>query len=375
MSRGTLTGVVERPPRAGIYLERVNRNRDIVFQTDHGDSDYLLLRGLRHNIKDGVLKSKWGILFPQWLLVGAALFWAGIRHPNSVYVTFGNTGSSYFLMVLQWLFFLVRRPRPHVMFGCLWEGGSNPLRYLIIRLRAFLVNRVVSKCIVNGERDVEEFSEILGILKEKLVFLVYHHTLKDDDTKVSEGDYVFSGGTDCRDYAALMKVCDDLSIPLKIATRDQECIRKAERYPNCEVKATSPEEFLEWMAGSRVVVLPFGNQLLRTGGHQTMVNSFYMGKPLLVYHQDFARGYIEDDVTGSVVSYGDMTAFRKKLSELYNDREKRERFVRRAKIWAEKQGLSQEEWVYRVYNIAAEIAYGQRISSSDCPDIRMAHNE
>lgn len=337
------------------YLKRAFTNRDIIFLTDHGEED--LFEGLRINIRREISRTTMLKYFPEWLSVGLGLFFRGLLKRNVVYVTFGTFRSTYLLMALQKLFSRIGKPKPHVIFGCLWEGGDGFVRRAIVEIRARLINSVISKCIVNGEKDLETFDEILKIPREKLAFVRYHHTLKNFTDEIKEKDYIFSGGTPGREYEPLIEICSELSIPLKIATSDKNVIDKGRGYASLEIKKTSEEEFRRWMAESRLVVLPFSNKIARTVGHQTIVNAMLMGKPVIVYNEDPAAGYIEDGVTGIVVQYGELDKLRDKIYELYNSKQEREKIGKAAMGWVNNNNLSQEEWVYRVYDIAAREFY------------------
>ncbi|MDY6895577.1 MAG: hypothetical protein SVO01_09215, partial [Thermotogota bacterium] len=261
------------------YLNMLENEKDFIFLTDHGEKN--LFKNIRVNVLDLIAERKFLKIFPQWLLEGLFLFFLGIAKKDVVFVTFGANKRAYVLMILQWLFRPFITPKVHVMFGCLWEPRKGIFGKIIICIRRYLVHNVVEKCIVNGKTDIESFNRVLGISKDKLVFFPYHHTLHGFKYNVVDGDYIFAGGTDGRDYDLLMKICDELSLPLKIATLDQDVIKKASNYQFADVKTVTPQEYRDLMAGSRIVTIPYGKSIiLRTGGHQTMVNAMLMGKPL-----------------------------------------------------------------------------------------------
>lgn len=348
------------------YLEKAFSQRDIVFISDHGDQD--LLRGLRINIRERISALKIFKFMPNQLILGFALYFVGLFKKNAVFITFGNQKSTYILMLLQKLFNKFIKPNPHILVDCLWEPKNNFFGRNIIKLRAYLVNNVISKCIVYGKKDIDSFHKTLGISYDKLLFLPYHHTLRGLNCDINsinkyivDGDYIFSGGTDGRDYDSLMKVCDELSLPLKIATLDKEIINKGRNNKLFEIRSMSPKEFRYLMAGSRLVVIPYGKNILRTGGHQTFLNAMLMGKAVIIYNADIAEGYILNGVNGIIIHYGDINSLRLKIYELYHSKEKREKIGKNAKQYMINNKLNQEEWVYRIYNIAARAYYTQQI--------------
>lgn len=340
------------------YLNILKGKKDFLFLTDHGGKD--IFKGLRINIREKVKESNFLKRFPEWVVVGCALFFMGLKKKNVVYVTFGVSKSTYLLMSFQKIFGHIIEPKPHVMFDCLWEPREGIWGKIIINVRKYLVNSVVTKCIVYGKKDIETFNKVLGIPKDKLFFLPYHHTLDGFEYDVMEGNYIFSGGTDGRDYDLLLKVCRELSLPLKIATMNKDIINRARNDKLFEVRTVNTHEFREWMAKSRIVVIPWGKSILRTGGHQTMINAMLMGKPLICYNEDIAEGYVENNKTGIVVPYGNVGEFKEKIFLLYNSSEKREKLGRAARQWVIDNKLNQRDWVYKVYELAAYCFYNQQ---------------
>jgi glycosyltransferase involved in cell wall biosynthesis len=337
------------------YLEILQKSKDIVLLTDHGKED--IYKNVRLNVKKIVQKSRFRKLIPEWILEGFMLYLLGLIRRNVIYVTFGTNRSSYLLMLLQKMTSLLTKPQVHIMFDCLWEPRPGVFGKLIITIRKYFVNSVVEKCIVYGKKDIETFNKVFGISKDRLYFLPYHHTLDNSEYNVIEGDYIFSGGTDGRDYDMLLNVCNELSLPLKIATLNQDIIAKAKDHKNFEIKSVTSEVFRDWMAGCRIVVIPWSRNIIRTGGHQTMINAMLMGKPLLCYNEDIAEGYIENNKTGIVIPFGNNNEFKEKLLTLYNSKEDRDRLGLAGKRWVIENKMNQKEWVKKLYNLAAYCYY------------------
>lgn len=341
------------------FLEMALARKDIMILADHGVSE--AYNSIRINICNVISRNWVAKLLPRWAVIGITLYTFGLFKTNVVYLTYGNNKSSYILMILQKIFSKIIKPRPHIMFDCLWEGENGILRKILVKIRANLVNSVASKCIVYGKKDVDKFNKILGISRDKLLFMRYHHTLKNskyaEEVEVREGDYIFSGGTPGREFSPLLNICTELKIPLKIATFDPDIIEKGRGNPLFEIRSTSPEGFLHLMANSRMVVVPYGKSILRTGGHQTMLNAMKMGKPLIVYNEDIAEGYVISGVNGIIIIYGNTNGLKNELERLFYDKEYRDRLRILTKEWVKKNDLSQDRWAKNVYNLAAEMAY------------------
>ena len=149
-------------------LKRAITEHGIIFLTDHGSKNYY--SGLRINIKRRINRYRFLKILPNWISTGIGLFVLSLLYKNPVFVTFGNAKSSYLLMILQYFASIFRSPKPHVLFDCLWEGGDTVSRKILIKLRAFLINCVITKCVVYGKKDLKSFNSDLGISVDKLIF-------------------------------------------------------------------------------------------------------------------------------------------------------------------------------------------------------------
>jgi glycosyltransferase involved in cell wall biosynthesis len=110
-------------------------------------------------------------------------------------------------------------------------------------------------------------------------------------------EYVFSGGSASRDYA-LLRSAAGTDIPLKVATS----IDIGPWPGNAEVRGVSHEEFIEWMARSRAVVLPLAAETTKSAGQQTYLNAMLLGKPVVATDAPGVRDYITDGENAYVVA-------------------------------------------------------------------------
>jgi glycosyltransferase involved in cell wall biosynthesis len=278
-------------------------------------------------------------------LWGVRLFRA--RHRAAGAITTG-AGPGVVLAVLQCLPG-VRRV-PHLMVDCLWYRERTPLRRALARAKFALLRRSVTAFAVWASVEVEDYARALGLPREKLVFVPYHHTLSRYRFAVADQGYVFAGGDGDRDYGTLIAAARGLEAPVRIATRRREWHR-AELPPNVTITALDPEDFRQAMAGARVVVVPMQAGLLHAGGQQTYLNAMAMGKPVIVCDERGAPDYVTDGVTGVICPAGDAAALRRALERLLADAALREALGRRAAAEVEARDLTTEGCMRRVVGV------------------------
>ena len=326
-----------------------------VLITDHGQAS--TYTPIRLNVINFVRASSALRLIPEPLTVALLLLWYSLRWPDAAIVTYGNQLHSYLYMIFQYALLPFRTPRRHVLFDCLWEPAGSFLRRIIVSGRRILVNNTVRCCVVYGKNDVQTFSSTLGIRRDIIRFVHYHHTVSsfvanNTDVSPAEGDYVFAGGFAGRDYCSLIAVCSRLGIPLRIATNDPRAMEESRGRTGILVRETSDDDFRRWMAGSRFVVVPYGDNIMRTGGHQTFLNAMLMGKAVILTSRESADGYLINGENGIVIEYGDSTALDREIRHLYFDHSHRTRIAKNGKEWVLGMNLCPEEWTLNVYSLA-----------------------
>ena len=334
------------------YLRRASENKDVLFLTDHGKAE--ILGGLRLNVAS---KTQRFTILPRWIVTSFSLFFYGLLTKKStVYVTRGNR-VGFTLILLQRMLKAFIHPRPHVLFDCFWEKGGNIMTKALTRFKIKLLKRSYVTCIVYGRKDIESLNSIYGIPSHQIVYVPYHHTLRECTYEVDDGSYIFSGSREDREFDDLIEICSELNIRLRIATMSKRIIELGKTKSVSTIRETTHCEFRSWMAESRMVVVVPDSRKIVTVGHQTFLNAMYMGKAVVIYDKNIADGYVEDGITGVVVAHGDKESLKRKVWELYNSPEERTRLGEAGRRWVIERGLGQDEWTYRVYEIAASEYY------------------
>lgn len=331
-------------------LAELAASKDVRIIADHGDLRYFKY------IRINVLKTMPAFLKRYPIVNGIAsglfLYYESLKFKNPIFLTYaGKRG--LVLAAIQYLLSPFVKPKPHVMFDCLFEPGRTVWAELCLRSKVAIINSVVDTCVVYGVPDVQNFSSVLGIKREKMRFVRYHNTVQGFSFETKDGGYVFSGGTEGREFEPLIDACLELRIPLRIATQNKKLIRRWAGHPFIQVRSVTIPEFVTWMAESRLVVVPHGKSILRTGGHQTFINAMWMGKAVILYNSDIAKGYVTHGKDAIVVEYGDHNALRESVRLLFLSAEIRESLGKEAKRTTRAMGLTGVQWAKRVYSIAA----------------------
>jgi glycosyltransferase involved in cell wall biosynthesis len=146
-------------------------------------------------------------------------------------------------------------------------------------------------------------------------------------TKPSDRGYIFCGGKSRRDFATLIDVMRDLPYPLKIVTVDNTELLEHDSYldqsnlpPNVEVIRHNGTVglFIEYMANSRLVVLPIKKEVITQTGIAVYLMAMALKKCVII-----SSGPGVDDVLDSqlavIVPPEDAEALKTAIERAYND--------------------------------------------------------
>jgi hypothetical protein len=168
---------------------------------------------------------------------------------------------------------------------------------------------------------IERYHRSLGVPREKMVPLRFHHTLMGFPLmQIAHGDYIFSGGDSMRDYPTMIEAVRGVKMTVRIATHWQppSTLPVPE---NVVIGPVGETEFRELLAGSRLVVFPLRMDDLRTSGQQSYLNAMALGKAVIVTDTMDAPFYIDDGRTGMLVPSGDAAALRRAILHLLDSSE------------------------------------------------------
>ncbi|MBL8793097.1 MAG: glycosyltransferase family 4 protein [Planctomycetia bacterium] len=215
--------------------------------------------------------------------------------------------------------------RPHLLLDVEW-----PYRHASGWRRA--LSRALHRCIARGawriqvfcHAEAEHYSDYYGIAREKFVWLPYCTDLAPETYPARDGDYIFSGGRQNRDYATLAAAVRGLPMRVRIAA-PPENLPSACRAGNIDLLGClKTDDFLRELAGARLVVLSLEDGLLRCPGVITYVSAMRLGKCIIVNEPRGAASYLTDGQTGVLVPPRDPQALATAIEKLWHDHERRQ---------------------------------------------------
>jgi glycosyltransferase involved in cell wall biosynthesis len=234
-----------------------------------------------------------------------------VRSPHfAVVVTTGTLDGLTFAFLQK--FRRGRRP-VHLMYDCLWYGGSYQKRAW---MRSCLSQ--VDFCVVWASVERARYASAYRVPIGKFVFVPHHHSLLRYQYEVADDGYIFTGGNADRDYGFFFEAIRDLPVTCLLATNRSGLLAGLDIPKNVHIVSASPSEFRQLMARSRIVVMPMRATLLHAGAQQTILNAMYMGKPVILTDPEGGADYISHQRTGLLVSYPDVNALRTAILHLWD---------------------------------------------------------
>jgi glycosyltransferase involved in cell wall biosynthesis len=216
------------------------------------------------------------------------------------------------------------------LYGLLQRGARRPTIVrtdpLITTPHSSWKRRYLQQCLAAVDRLIvwapevaERYHACLGIPREKMVAVHYHHTLAGHRfAPATAGEYLFAGGDSMRDYTTLFEAVRGLRMPVRVATRWRP--PAAANVPdNVILGPTGDAEFRALLAGARLVVFPLRTDNMRTSGQQSYLNAMALGKPVIVTDQRDAPYYIEDGRTGRLVPSANAVALRAAIDQMLDN--------------------------------------------------------
>jgi glycosyltransferase involved in cell wall biosynthesis len=250
--------------------------------------------------------------------------------PFDVLVT-GRCGQIYAALrgLLPW------RGKPHVLLGVEWLHRHRQWwRRLISICDHRLIARGAWKIQVFCESEAEDYSTYYGIDPGKFTWIPFCSDVSDSCYPTSDGGYLFTGGTQDRDYDTLFRAVEGLPVELQVAAREDR-VCAAHRPANVRLLGRlSKDNFWSALARARVVVLTLDPDVMRRPGVITYVTAMRLGKCVVVNDPRGARSYVADGKTGLIVPARDPAAVRAALERVLEDSTLRQRLGENAREYA-----------------------------------------
>ena len=232
-------------------------------------------------------------------------------------IVLGAGRADILFLLVNTLLFCGRRKC--IIIDCLWYKNSNSLYHYLKKIIFKIADFSVVRYVVWATREIEAYSRVFGLSREKFTFIPYHHTINDLDVEATHGDYLFSGGNFGRDYRTLIEAVRGLPKNLLIASNRPELFEGMEIPNNVTIKGFTHDEYLKKMAGCCINIVALAPNLLHAGGQQTFLNSMYFGKPTIVLDPEGASDYIRDGVDGILIEPGNPAKLRAAIRDLLDN--------------------------------------------------------
>lgn len=244
-------------------------------------------------------------------LVAAALRWAHVQFALRVLKHSGKYDAFVLGRYGYWFPVFYRGEKPIVLFDTEFKTPPGIID------RAACSRAVAVIC--NTHEEARRAAEHMRLPLEK--FRVVPMPYQFSDVWPSEdGDYVFAGGRQGRDWATMLRAVDGLPYKVRIYT----CNKLPEDLPrNVSVHWVSRREFYEAGARSACVVVPLLAERFRITGTTTFISSMACGKPVIVTEPFGAPDYMKQGVSGFYCNYGDWRSVREYIVKLMEDRQLR----------------------------------------------------
>ena len=208
--------------------------------------------------------------------------------------------------------FRPRSRRPVVILhDATWDVGSKALEErhprlanIVPKLGQLAVRAIdgpnVVYCVLSTE-EKRTFAERWRVDDDRVLFVPFGATLDASLAEgATDGGYIFSGGDSYRDFDLLADAVRGLDVVVQVATSTWQ--PKVDPPSNLKLLGWIPkEEFDRHLLGATVVVTAL-QQAPRCAGLNSYINAMLFGKVVIVTDTPGVRDYVDDGVTGLVVS-------------------------------------------------------------------------
>jgi glycosyltransferase involved in cell wall biosynthesis len=194
-------------------------------------------------------------------------------------------------------------------------------------LRPFL--QKVDYIHVNSTREIENYSKVLKIDRNKFWFYYYPSHVKNPRIIDSDEGYILSAGKQYRDYATLIKAVKGTGYKLIIVS-DEGSMKEIS--PCDEVTVfynISKEKYFDLLFKSKFVVVPLSSDFCSCG-QIAFLDAMAYGKPVIVAKVTGSIDYIEDGKSGLFYEKGNELDLRSKIKLLNENKELRDSIAQEA---------------------------------------------
>lgn len=284
-----------------------------------------------------------------------AFRWLKVRRHADCFVTTGALAGLTFAF-LQSIFPIGRKP--HLVLSAIWTYPRNNIELFFRRIFMKFAYRSVVDTFVNTTYEIDSYSKLFGIPREKIHFLPYSYRLTGYNYQIRDEGYIWAGGNGDRDYKLLIEAVRNIDKRVIINATRQSLFDGVDIPKHVEIKGVTPEDFRQYMAGCSFAVLPMEEGKLHPGGQQTFLALMKMGKAVVLVDPVGGADYIENGVNGLLVPFGDVGSLTEAINFLIDNPVKAKEIGKRAE-----QSVacnSEEDYLSRVLKHAYEASSSKK---------------
>ncbi|HEX8521003.1 MAG TPA: glycosyltransferase [Tepidisphaeraceae bacterium] len=192
----------------------------------------------------------------------------------------------------------------------------------------------VDRFIVHSRREIQQYSDWLGIRTDRFQFVPIQRADIPLTTAEDEQEpFILSMGSAARDYATFLAAVQKLNIKTVIVAAPH-AIEGLTVPPNVTILSKlSADQCHELAQKARINIVPIANDQTASG-QVTLVEAMTMGRPLIATRCMGSEDYIIHNQTGLLVEPHSVDAMASAIEQLWRDDAKRRQIGTHARLYA-----------------------------------------
>jgi glycosyltransferase involved in cell wall biosynthesis len=181
----------------------------------------------------------------------------------------------------------------------------------------------------SSTKEIDNFSKLLKLDKEKFWFLPYPSPVLDPGIVTANEEYILSAGKQYRDYSTLVRAVSGTGYKLIIVS-DRNSMKDVETCDEATVfYDIGKDEYLNLLMNSKFVVVPLNNDFCSCG-QIAILEAMSYGKPVISAAVVGSIDYIKNGRSGLLYEKGNSTDLREKIILLSKNKELRDKIAQEA---------------------------------------------